>query len=38
MKDFKDFTIEDFKYHVHSSEKEIDLTRKEFVSFYSTKK
>lgn len=39
MKEFKDFSIEDFKYHVHSTETEINhLTHKEFISLYITKK
>ena len=37
MKDCKDYTFEDFKYSVQSSEREFDFSRREFVSFYAVK-
>ena len=37
MKAFKDYTFEDFKYSVQSSEREFDFSRREFVSFYAVK-
>lgn len=35
MKDFRDYTFEDFKYSVQSSEREFDFSRREFISYYS---
>lgn len=37
MKAFKDYTFEDFRYRVQSSEREFDFSRREFVSFYAVK-